>query len=90
MENLKIMVDILKVLNESLDEASPDFENLTSKVLNISQEKYMYLLEMMQEEGLIKGVKFTAGKNRAPIMVYTKKMNITFRGLNYLNVKNTD
>ncbi|NLE25808.1 MAG: dihydrolipoyl dehydrogenase [Clostridiaceae bacterium] len=85
MKTEQLILTILKKLDDSLDENNPDFSDLTSEKLGISKYRRSYILEMMQEAGLIKGVNFVKGGNdRAPNMVLLDNMQITLRGVMYL------
>ena len=80
-----VVYKILQKLDETLDENNPDFTDLSPESLGISKERRNYILEMMQDAGLIKGVNFTrGGNNRAPIMVFLDNMKITLKGIEYL------
>jgi translation initiation factor IF-2 len=80
-----VIYKILEKLDETLDENNPDFTDLSPESLGISKERRNYILEMMQDAGLIKGVNFVnGGRNRAAIMAHINNMKITLRGIEYL------
>lgn len=85
MKTQDVIYKILEKLDETLDENNPDFSDLSPETLGISKERRNYILEMMQDADLIKGVTFTnGGRNRAPIMASMKNMKITLKGIEYL------
>ncbi len=85
MKTQDVVYKILQKLDETLDKNNPDFTDLSPESLVISKERRNYILEMMQDAGLIKGVNFTrGGNNRAPIMAFLDNMKITFKGIEYL------
>jgi len=90
MKTEDIIYRVLEALDKSLDEDKPDFKDLTPDVLGISRERRDYILEMMQDAGLIKDVSFPKGGNgRAPLMAMMDHMNITLRGVMFLAENST-
>lgn len=88
MKTQDVVYKIFQKLDETLDENNPDFTDLSPESLGISKERRNYILEMMQDAGLIKGVNFTrggnSGNNRAPFMAFLDNMKITLKGIEYL------
>ena len=90
MKTIDIMLKILEKLERSLDENIPDLSDISANSLGITQEKRSYILEMMQDAGLIKDVNFSfADCNRAPIITYDRDMNITLSGIMFLEDNTT-
>lgn len=86
MKTQDIIYKILQKLDEVMDDNNPDFSELSSEALEISKERRSFILEMMQDAGLIKGVTFVnGGNNRAAIMIHIDNMKITLRGVEYLS-----
>lgn len=70
MKTQDVIYKILEKLDETLDENNPDFTDLSPESLGISKERRNYILEMMQDAGLIKGVNFVnGGRNRAAFLL---------------------
>lgn len=85
-----VIVRILEVLDRELDKNNPDFASITYEAIGITKERWSFILEMMQDAGLIKGISFTTGgSNRAPIMTHIDYMNITLKGVMYLAENST-
>lgn len=86
MKTQDIIYKILVKLDETMDENNPDFGELSTEALGISKERRSFILEMMQDAGLIKGVTFVnGGNNRVAIMTHIDNMKITLRGVEYLS-----
>lgn len=90
MKTENVIYKILEVLDQKLDDEKPDFGEIKPENLGISWERWAYILEMMQDAGLIKNVAFSRGGNgRAPLMVHIDNMQITLRGVRYLSENST-
>lgn len=90
MKTSDVIIRILEELDLKLDDNNPDFSNIKAESLGISQNRWSFILEMMQDSGLIKGVTFTrGGNNRAPLMTHIDNMKITLRGILYLEENTT-
>ncbi len=72
---LKIVISILKECSDGNMPKASDYE--------ISNEQYWDILDAMQDEGLIKGIKFSRG--REIIMAFEEGAKITIKGMEYLN-----
>ena len=91
MKTHEVIVKILQLLEDSLDKDSLDESSFSAESLGISKIKRDYILEMMQDVGIIKGVAFTRGGNngRAPVITFIEDMQITLRGIMYLEENTT-
>lgn len=86
MKTQDVIYKILQNLDEAMDENNANFSELSSEVLGISKERRSFILEIMQDAGLIKGVTFlNGGNNRVAIMTNIDHMKITLRGVEYLS-----
>lgn len=86
MKTRDIIYKILEKLDTTMDENNPDFNELSAEVLEISKERRSFILEMMQDAELIKGVNFVkGGNNRAALMTSIENMKITLKGIEYLS-----
>ncbi len=58
MNTHEIIIKILRLLENSLDDNELDVKRFSSKELGISKTKRVFILEMMQDVHLIKGIRF--------------------------------
>lgn len=90
MKTHEVIIKILQLLEDSLDEDNLDVSLFTAEALGVSKTKRSYILEMMQDVGFIKGVSFSrGGRGRAPIITLIDNMQITLRGIMYLEENTT-
>lgn len=83
MDNFKVMYKILKALEGSMDLEEFDTEQISPKVLEVSEERWTHYLEMLSEEGLVKGVAIKAWVTGTKD-VDIENIKITMKGLQYL------
>lgn len=86
MDNFKIIYRILRYLEASLDCEITDTDPITHERLKISYERWEQLLIMLQDEGYIKGLKYTKtlSDDKAHLVEPVKPV-ITLKGLEYLS-----
>ncbi|KDR95915.1 YjcQ protein [Peptoclostridium litorale DSM 5388] len=90
MKTHDIIVKVLEKLDKSLDENEPEFSDIRPDALEISSERWAYILEMMQDACLIKGVAFSrGGRGRAPLATHIDNMQITLMGVRYIDENTT-
>lgn len=83
MNKKKIIYSILKELND-------DNTQLKSETYNISSEEFGSLLEMMQDENLIKDTIITrAGQGNKVIFIHLANTKIKLRGIDYLETNSS-
>lgn len=82
MDNFKIIYKILKVFEKNLDVEEPDWEDLTSQKLNISEVLWQNLIQMLIKAGYIDGIKITSTATGTYITPINPQ--ITLQGLQYL------
>ena len=89
MDNFKVIYNILRYLEASLDCAELDTEPISPFRLGISRERWEQILIMMQDDGYIKGLVLTKtlGDSRRHIAEPIEP-EITLKGLEYM-VNNT-
>ena len=82
MDKFKTIYLILSALERAMD-TGLDERELSAKRLGISESRFLALLEMLQEEGLVSGLKIQelAGGMRGYSIDY---LRITMKGLRYL------
>ena len=86
MDNFGIIYRILRHLEASLDFEMTDVEAISHERLKISYERWEQLLIMLQDEGYIKGLKYTKGlSDDKSHLVEPVKPVITLKGLEYLS-----
>lgn len=86
METKDVIIKILQILEEALDEKKLDITEFNEEELGISSEKRNYVLEMMQDDGLIKGLTVIPESNqRAPRRVGVSNIQITVKGIMFLS-----
>ena len=79
--NLDYICRILKIIEASMDEDRFDFETISYKALKISEPRWMKLLEIIIDEGFVKGLSINGD------MISVDVPRITLKGLNYLESK---
>lgn len=77
VNQLKIVISILKELSEGCIPKAEDY--------GIEKDMYYNILDAMQDERLIKNVRFTRGANQKVIMAFEEDACITIQGMEYLN-----
>lgn len=89
MNNFKIIYKILSVLEKAID--LPEFEfdlMLNERTLNITRKRLLAYLEMLSDDGYIKGINIKEniiGDMEAD----TSNIKITLKGLEYLQTNST-
>lgn len=90
MKTKELILKILQLLDDSLDDNNLDLEKFKPEVLEVSKERFYYVLEMMQDVRLIKNVTFTTGgMNRTALLANINNMKITLNGIMYLDDNTT-
>lgn len=86
MDNFKVIYQILKYLEASMDYTYFDSKAISAEALRVSRERWEQLLILMQEEGYIKGLVYIQylGQDRA-VLLEPIKPRITIKGLEYLS-----
>ena len=86
MDNFGIIYRILRHLEASLDYEVTDVEPITHERLKISYARWEQLLIMLQDEGYIKGLRYSKGlSDDKAHLVEPVKPVITLKGLEYLS-----
>lgn len=79
-DNFKIISEIVAKIEEQLDEKSIDWSKFSCDALNMSQPRWIRLMEMLNDEGIIRGFSFS-GDAGNPSSIELKDIRLTFRGL---------
>ena len=90
MDNFKVIYRILKHLEASIDNVYTDIKAISNVALNISYERWEYLMIELQISGYIRGLVFeqSMGDNRAHLVEPINPI-ITLKGLEYLSENTT-
>ena len=83
-ENYKAIYRILRTLERSMDADEFDFHVIGHELLGISRQRWQHILEMLSDDGYIKGIQVikNIGGN---VEVYATDPKITLKGLEYLS-----
>lgn len=84
MDNFKIIYRILRILEKAMDLEDFDMEQISAESLKISEARWCSLMEMLSDEGYIKGVRISRSID-GQIIVNQSNVRITLKGLEYLN-----
>lgn len=84
MDNFKIIYRILRILEKAMDLEDFDMEQISAENLKISEARWCSLMEMLADEGYIKGVRISRSID-GQIIVNQSNVRITLKGLEYLN-----
>ncbi len=89
METKDIILEILKKLEKSLDDDNFDQQLISAETFGITVNRRNYILQIMEDAGLIKGVKALSANDRAPYGIMLKNLKITLQGIMYLDENTT-
>lgn len=84
MESFTDIYKILHGLESCMDMETVNLDMISPEMLKISKERWEKYLEMLQDEGYIKGVKISTYISGAKT-VNADNIQITLKGLEYLN-----
>lgn len=84
METFTDIYRILHGLESCMDLGAVNLDMISPETLKISKERWEKYLEMLQDEGYIKGVKISTCISSAKV-VNADNIQITLKGLEYLN-----
>lgn len=84
MESFTDIYKILHGLESCMDLGAVNLDMISPETLKISKERWEKYLEMLQDEGYIKGVKISTYISGAKA-VNADNIQITLKGLEYLN-----
>ncbi|HDK7179298.1 TPA: dihydrolipoyl dehydrogenase [Clostridium botulinum] len=81
---LDIIYKILSRLDKAMDEENSDLSDISFEALEISEIKWVRILQMMVERGLIDGVEFIDFCGQSYPSVKFMDIRITLEGIEYL------
>ncbi|WLR53235.1 hypothetical protein LC040_08530 [Bacillus tianshenii] len=95
MKGLDIKQKVLLAYYTEYQKDLPDMESITAEKLELSNDVFIVALQKLVNEGLITNVEFVVGgREKLPVMVNTKLLMVSPRGLSYveskLNINPTD
>ena len=83
-DNFKCFFKILKSLEMALDLDEFDINSISYERLKITENRWLHYMEMLSDEGYIKGVKIVHYANGGMGITYNN-ISITLKGLEYLS-----
>ncbi|GHU89714.1 hypothetical protein FACS1894202_08380 [Clostridia bacterium] len=78
-DNGKIICEILLRIEEQFDEKSIDWSKFNSDALNMSLPRWIRLMEMLDDGGVIRGFAYSGNADKPNIEI--KNLGLTFKGL---------
>lgn len=84
MDNFKIIYRILRILEKAMDLEEFDPDTISSTALRISEARWCALMEMLSDEGFVKGVHVSRSID-GQVVISQSNVRITLKGLEYLN-----
>lgn len=84
MKTLEIVYKILHALERAMDLTAFDTVQIDHDAFGITHERWARCIEMLSDEGYVKGVKITVsslGETKANV----NRMRITLKGIDYLS-----
>lgn len=83
MDNFKVIYRILRYLEKAMDFDEPDMSRISAETLNLTDQRWLAIMEMLSEEGYVDGISITRSLDGIPT-VSTSRVRITLKGLEYL------
>jgi hypothetical protein len=80
-DNFKIIQEILAKIEEQLDEKRIDWSKFNNEALNMSLPRWVRIMEMLNDEGVIRGFSYS-GESLNPQIDF-ENLRLTLRGLEY-------
>ena len=84
MDNFRIIYKILHVLEKAMDIEEFDVSDISAESLNISVPRWNSLMEILSDEGFVKGITVHHHMSGETVTVVSKPV-ITLKGLEYLH-----
>ncbi|WP_413778060.1 YjcQ family protein [Caproicibacterium sp. XB1] len=83
MDNFRILYKILRILEKAMDVEEFDSSTISAESLKISEARWCNLMEMLSDEGYVKGVHVSRPLDNE-VLVSVSNPRITLKGLEYL------
>jgi hypothetical protein len=81
-DNFKIIQEILTNIESQLDDERIDWSLFSAEALNVTEPRWLRLMRMITEAGLIDGFSYVKRGDRAELDI--KNVRLTLAGLEYL------
>ncbi len=83
-KDFRAIYKVLKYLKSAMDYDETDIEQISSKALGISENRWLSIMEMLANDGYIEGIEIKRGA-QGDRMLHTGNIRITLRGLIFLD-----
>lgn len=83
MDNFRSIYRILCYLERAMDYDEPDLEQISARALNLSEQRWTVIMEMLVSRGYIDGIRIKRGVD-GEIVLLASVPRITLQGLEYL------
>lgn len=84
MDNFRILYRILHILEKAMDAEEFDASSISAESLKISEPRWNNLMEILSDEGFVKGIGIHHHMSGQTVAVITNP-SITLKGLEYLH-----
>lgn len=84
MKEFTVIYKILSALRDSMDEDDFDLNTIDPKKLDISETRWLFLIQMLSDEGYVKDLTVNIKNDRTMILLLGIRPRITLKGLEYL------
>jgi hypothetical protein len=84
-DNFKIILEILGAIEKQMDDEATDWSLFSDAALGVSQPRWLKIMAMLNDEGLIKGFSYTRLSSQVQLDI--KNVRLTLSGLNYIRDK---
>jgi hypothetical protein len=81
-DNFKIILEILSAIEAQMDAEQIDWKIFSAEALGASEPRWLKLMDMMNDEGLVKG--FSHTQRPAGVALEIRSLRLTLAGLEYL------
>lgn len=78
---LKVMLSFMREVNDGNIPSASDY--------GLERQEFYDIVEACQDEGLIKGVKFSKGGNNRVLVAFMDNVKLTVKGFEYLDKNST-
>ena len=83
MDNFRTIYKILRYLEQAMDYDEPDLDRISADALDISEQRWIAIMEMLAREGYIDGMTVKRSTDGS-VSISIPHPRITLRGLEYL------
>ncbi len=83
MDNFKAIYRILRYLEKAMDYDEPDLDHISARALNLSEQRWTSIMEMLAAEGYVDGLTAKRSLDGEKLLSIVAP-RITLKGLEYL------